>query len=103
VNLSFKKLLDKGPTKNKVKEDYGRGIKMKGDEFKIIFEDINEKFDTLIEGHNSLKEQLDRDRLENKKEHEELKTDILDIKKDIYNLRQDVSEHRNNTELHAFR
>ena len=78
-------------------------MKMKGDEFKIILEDINEKFDTLIEGHNSLKEQLDRDRLENKKEHEELKTDILDIKKDIYNLRQDVNEHRNNTELHAIR
>jgi hypothetical protein len=76
---------------------------MKGDEFKIILEDINEKFDTLIEDHNSLKEQLDRDRMENKKEHEELRTGILGIKKDIYNLLQDVNEHRNNTELHAGR
>jgi uncharacterized protein YdcH (DUF465 family) len=76
---------------------------MKGDEFKIILEDINEKFDTLIEDHNSLKEQLDRDRMENKKEHEELRTEILGIKKDIYNLLQDVNEHRNNTELHAGR
>ena len=76
---------------------------MKGDEFKIILEDINEKFDTLIEGHNSLKEQLDRDRVENKKEHEELRTEILGIKKDIYNLREDVNEHRDNTELHAGR
>jgi hypothetical protein len=76
---------------------------MRGDEFKIILEDINEKFDTLIEGHNSLKEQLDRDRVENKNEHEELRAEILDIKKDIYNLGQDVNEHRNNTELHAIK
>jgi predicted nucleic acid-binding Zn-ribbon protein len=76
---------------------------MKRDEFEIIFGNINEKFDTLIERHHSLKEQLDRNRVENKKEHEGLTTEILDIKKDIYNIRQDVNEHRNNTELHAVR
>jgi hypothetical protein len=36
------------------------GTKMKGDEFKIILEDINKKFDVLIAGHKSLKEQLER-------------------------------------------
>jgi len=40
---------------------------MKGDEFKIIFEDIKEKFNTLIESYHPLKEQLDRDRAETKK------------------------------------
>jgi len=34
--------------------------KMKGNEFKIILEDINEKFDTLIEGQNLINEKLDR-------------------------------------------
>ena len=31
---------------------------MKGDEFNIIPEDINEKFDVLIERHKSLREQF---------------------------------------------
>ena len=31
---------------------------MKGDEFNIIPEDIDEKFDVLIEGHKSLREQF---------------------------------------------
>ena len=31
---------------------------MKGDEFNITPEDINEKFDVLIEGHKSLREQF---------------------------------------------
>jgi hypothetical protein len=34
--------------------------KMKGNEFKITLEDINEKFDTLIEGQNLINEKLDR-------------------------------------------
>lgn len=67
---------------------------MKGDEFKIILEDINEKFDVLIEGHRSLKEQLDRDREENRTEHKELRDEILLV-------RRDLNEHRENTELHA--
>jgi hypothetical protein len=71
-------------------------MKMKGDEFKIILEDINEKFDTLIEGHNSLNEQLERDREENRVEHKELRDEIL-------LLRKDLNDHRNNTELHAIR
>jgi len=33
---------------------------MKGDEFKKILEDINDKFDTLIEGQNLLNERIDR-------------------------------------------
>jgi hypothetical protein len=71
-------------------------MKMKGDEFKIILEDINEKFDTLIEGHHSLNEQLERDREENRVEHKELRDEIL-------LLRKDLNDHRNNTELHAIR
>lgn len=69
---------------------------MKSDEFTIILEDINEKFDVLIEGHNSLKEQLERDREKNKKEHGELKNEMIW-------LRKDLNEHRNNTELHVLK
>lgn len=64
------------------------------DVIKIILGDINKKFDVLIEGHNSLREQLERDREKNKKEHEELKNEMIW-------LRKDLNEHRNNTELHA--
>jgi len=81
---------------------------MKGDEFKIILEDINEKFDTLIEGQNLFNEKLDRHSDENREEFKEVKKDILflkkdvfEIKKDVSELRKDLSEHRENTELHV--
>jgi predicted nuclease with TOPRIM domain len=88
---------------------------MKGDEFKIILEDINEKFDALIEGQNLLNEKLDRHINENREEFKEvkkdnlfLKKDVFEIKKDVSELRKDVSElredfneHRENTELHV--
>jgi hypothetical protein len=81
---------------------------MKGDEFKIILEDINEKFDTLIEGQNLLNEKLDRHIDENREEFKEVKKDILFLKKDVFEIKKDVSElkkdlndHRENTELHV--
>jgi hypothetical protein len=81
---------------------------MKGDEFKIILEDINEKFDTLIEGQNLLNEKLDRHIDENREEFKEVKKDILFLKKDVFEIKKDVSElrkdlndHRESTELHA--
>ncbi len=67
---------------------------MKGDEFKIILEDISEKFDTIIEGQNLLNEKLDRHIDENVKELKEISNEILLLRKDIY-------EHRENTELHT--
>ena len=74
---------------------------MKGDEFKIILEDINEKFDTLIEGQNLLNEKLDRHSDENKKEFKEVRSDLLILKKNVWEVRKDLSEHRENTELHV--
>ena len=76
---------------------------MKGDEFKIILEDINEKFDTLIEGQNLLNEKLDRHIDENREEFKEVKKDNLFLKKDVSELRKDLSEHRENTELHVIK
>jgi hypothetical protein len=67
---------------------------MKGDEFKIILEDINEKFDVIIEGHKLLNEKLDRQIGENRAEYKEIKDEILLVRKDL-------NDHRNNTELHA--
>jgi len=74
---------------------------MKGDEFKIILTDINEKFDTLIEGQNLLNEKLDRHSDENKEEFKEVRSDLLILKKDVWEVRKDLSEHRENTELHV--
>ncbi len=67
---------------------------MKGDEFRIILEDINEKFDTMIEGQNLLNEKLDRHIDENRKELKEVRDEILLLMKDVY-------DHRENTELHS--
>ncbi len=83
---------------------------MKGNEFKIILTDINERFDTLIEGQNLLNEKLDRHSDENREEFKEVKKDILflkkdvfEIKKDVSELRKDLNEHRENTELHVIK
>ena len=76
---------------------------MKGDEFKNFLEDINEKFDTLIEGQNLLNEKLDRHSDENKKEFKEVRSDLLILKKDVWEVRKDLSEHRENTELHVIK
>ena len=76
---------------------------MKGDEFKIILTDINEKFDTLIEGQNLLNEKLDRHSDENKEEFKEVRSDLLILKKDVWEVRKDLSEHRENTELHVIK
>ena len=76
---------------------------MKGNEFKIILEDINEKFDTLIEGQNLFNEKLDRHSDENKKEFKEVCSDLLVLKKDVWEVRKDLSEHRENTELHVIK
>lgn len=74
---------------------------MKGDEFTIILEDINEKFDTLIEGQNLLKERLDRHVDDEKKEFKEVRGDLLNLKKDVWEIRKELDSHRESTELHG--
>jgi hypothetical protein len=91
------------------------------DEFKIILEDINQKFDILIEGHNGLNnkfDQLDR-KIDREIEDSQaadaallkeivflktdvnlLKQDMAEVKQDLRELKTDLNEHRNNTELH---
>jgi hypothetical protein len=71
------------------------------DEFKIILEDINQKFDILIEGHNGLNEKFDQ--LDNKidREIEDRQGADAVLLKEIRELRVDMNEHRNNTELHG--
>jgi hypothetical protein len=74
---------------------------MKGDEFKIILEDINEKFDTIVEGQNLLNEKLDRHIEDNQREHEEFRMAILRVGADVSVMRKDLNQHRDNTEVHA--
>jgi hypothetical protein len=66
------------------------------DELKIVLEDVNEKFDTVIEGINMINEKMDRHIEETHKEHGRFETGLLE-------LRRDINEHRNNTELHSGR
>jgi hypothetical protein len=74
---------------------------MASDELKIVLEDVREKFDTVIEGINMVKETLDRHMEENTEEYEELRNGHDELKKEIMLLRKDLNDHRNNTELHA--
>ena len=67
---------------------------MASEELKIVLEDGKEKFDTVIEAFNMVRETLERHKEENQKEHGELKNEII-------LLRKDVNDHRDNTELHA--
>ena len=46
---------------------------MKRDELKIILEDVNKKFDLIIEGQNLLNEKLDRHIEEDKEEFKAVK------------------------------
>jgi hypothetical protein len=73
------------------------------DEFKIILEDINQKFDILIEGHNGLNQKFDQ--LDNKidREIEDRQAADAVLLKETRELRADLNEHRNNTELHGER
>jgi hypothetical protein len=64
------------------------------DELKMVLREINEKFDTVIEAFNMVKETLDRHKEGNQREHDELKNEIM-------LLRKDLNDHRDNTELHA--
>lgn len=84
------------------------------DEFRIILEDINRKFDILVERHNGLNSKFDQldgkiDReLEDRqaadmallKEIVVIKTDLSELKQDFREMRTDLNEHRNNTEIH---
>ncbi len=66
------------------------------DELKIVLEDVKEKFDTVIEAFNTVKERLDR--------HEKVQEERLErIESRLIELGHDLSEHRNNTELHGQR
>ena len=64
---------------------------MPSGESKSVMEDIKEKFDTVIEAVNMVKETLDRHKEDNQKEHKELKNEIM-------LLRKDLNDHRNNTD-----
>lgn len=62
------------------------------DELKIVLEDVNEKFDTVIEAFNMVKENLDQFRDENRQEHKEFKKDILGLQADMVMVKKDVQD-----------
>src|SRR4030067_2806664 len=81
---------------------------MASDELKIVLEDVKEKFDTVIEGINMVRETLERHEQKNDEQCKKIDIEFLGIRKDIRELRgdvnglrQDLNDHRDNTELHA--
>jgi len=60
------------------------------DELKIVLEDVQEKFDIVIESVNMVRENLDRFRDENKQEHEELRRDIVGLQADMGTAKKDI-------------
>jgi chromosome segregation ATPase len=64
---------------------------MASGELKIVLEDVKEKFDTVIEAFNMVKETLDRHIEENREEHQEFKRAILGVEADVSVLKTDVT------------
>jgi hypothetical protein len=63
-------------------------------ELKIVLEDVKEKFDTVIDAFNMVKERLDR--------HEQGEEERFQrIEDRLISLQKDLNDHRENTELHA--
>ena len=73
------------------------------DAFKAILEDINQKLDILIEGHNGLNQRFDQLDQKIDREIEDRQAADAVLLKEIRELREDLNEHRNNTELHGER
>ena len=64
------------------------------DELKIVLEDVKEKFDTVIEAFNMVKDRLDRVETTHEERFERIETRLIQ-------LSNDLNDHRINTELHA--
>ncbi len=89
------------------------------DELKIVLEDVKEKFDTVIEAFDMVKERLDRheqaeeerfQRIEDRFDRHEategerfqrIEGRLTGIEDRLTLFQKDFSEHRDNTELHA--
>jgi hypothetical protein len=71
------------------------------DELKIVSEDVQEKFDLVIERINMMNERMDRHEKAEEERFDRIETEVLVIKRDVQGIRQDLNEHRSNTELHG--
>jgi hypothetical protein len=67
------------------------------DELKIVLEDVNEDFDTVIEAFNLVREILNRSGDENKREHEELRKDIVALQADMVTVKKGVEDLKSET------
>jgi len=59
---------------------------MASDELKIVLEDVKEKFDTVIEGINMVRETLERHEHKNDEQFKKIDIEFLGIRKDIREL-----------------
>jgi len=75
--------------------------KMASGELKIVLKDVKEKFDTIIEGINMVRETLERHEHKDDEQFRKMDMEFLEIRKDNREIRQDLNDHRDNTELHA--
>ena len=77
---------------------------MEKEHLEVILEDMNSKFDIIIEGHTALDKKIDRNFSELKKDIEFLnfKIDTVNenLSKKIDAVATDLKAHRNDTEAH---
>jgi len=78
------------------------------DELKIVLEDVKEKFDTVIEAFNMVKEKLDRHEQAEEERFQKVEGtldrhggSLQRIESRFIELNHDLNEHRNNTEFHG--
>jgi hypothetical protein len=82
-----------------MRRPYG-GTEMKKENLEILLEDMNSKFELILEGHAALDRKIDLkfDELSEKIEHNSFKIDTLHKKIDAVAV--DLKEHRSDTEAH---
>jgi len=73
------------------------------DELKVLIEGLRDDIKLVAEGVSTINGKLDRHAEENKKEFNDLRSEIMSVRVDVAEIKKDLNEHRNNTELHAQR
>jgi chaperonin cofactor prefoldin len=73
---------------------------MEKDYLEIILENMNDKFELVLEGHSAIRSEMHsmRKEIDERFEHVEFKIDTLNKK--IDNIASDLSAHRADTEAH---
>jgi hypothetical protein len=73
---------------------------MKKEHLEILLEDIRGKFELVLEGHSSLREEMRRLHQEGNEKHEHTALLLRALGNKIDGVAADLTEHRRDTEAH---